>query len=123
MPGEGAVQPALPGACGDLEQLAAGRGEPDQTGAAVGGVGAADDEPARLQLADLPADDRLAHPALHRELPEPSLALREQAGQLQVGERDVRGMARGVRDGVHQADDRLVERVHGLGRRCVDLPS
>jgi hypothetical protein len=115
---ERVLQPAAARAGDVVEQLPARRREPDEAGAAVGGVAAADDEPARLQLADLAADDRLRHPALRGEPPEPALGDREQARQLFRGER-VPGRAGGVREGVHETDDRLPERVHRVGRRRV----
>ena len=73
MPRERVVQPPAAGVGGLGEQLTTGRGEPDEAGAAVGRIGPADHEPARLQLADLPADDGLADAAPGRQLTEPLL--------------------------------------------------
>ena len=111
MLGERVVHPGASGVGGLGEQLAAGGRELDEAGAAVGGVAAADDEPARLQLADLPADDRLADPAPSRELPEPQLTLAEEQGQFEGGERAGDRVPEGVPVGPDEGDDGVAERV------------
>jgi hypothetical protein len=114
MVGEGIVQPDAPGLGGLGEQLATGGGELDEAGAAVGGVAAADDEPARLQFADLPADDRLADATPGRELAEPQLALAEEQGQLEGRESAGDGVPQGVPVGPDEGDDGVAERVRGI---------
>jgi hypothetical protein len=83
----------------------------DEAGAEVRGVAAADDEPARLQLADLPADDRLADAAPRRELPEPQLTLAEEQGQFEGGERAGDGVPQGVPVGPDEGHDGVADRV------------
>ena len=117
MVGEGVAHPGAPGVGGFGEQLATGGRELDEAGAAVGGVAAADDKPARLQLADLPADDRLADAAPRRELPEPQLTLAEEQGQFEVGERAGDGVPQGVPVGPDKGDDGVADSV----RRGVPL--
>ena len=126
--GEGVVQPGAPGVGGFGEQLATGGRELDEAGAAVGGVAAADDEPARLQLADLPADDRLADAAPRRELAEPQLTLAEEQGQLEGGKRACDGVPEGVPVGPDEGDDGVAERVRRVrptsrsATRCIVQP-
>ena len=116
MPRERVVQPPAAGVGGLGEQLATGRGEPDQAGAAVGRIGPADHEPARLQLTDLPADDGLADAAPGRQLTEPQLTLAEQESQLEGGEGAGHGVADRVPVGTDECDDGVAERVRGVLR-------
>ena len=116
MPRERVVQPPAAGVGGLGEQLATGRGEPDEAGAAVGRIGPADHEPARLQLTDLPADDGLADAAPGRQLTEPQLTLAEQESQLEGGEGAGHGVADRVPVGTDECDDGVAERVRGVLR-------
>lgn len=114
--GERVAQPGAAGLRGLGEQLATGRRELDEAGAAVSRVTATNDEPLRLQLADLPADDRLADAPACRELAEPLLALGEEQGQLEGGEPAGRGVPQRVPVGADEGDDGVAEGVCGVVR-------
>jgi len=118
---ERVVQPPASGVGGLDEQLTTGRGEPDEAGPAVGRVGSADHEPARLQLTDLSADDGLADTAPGRQLTEPQLTLAEQESQLEGGESAGHGVVDRMPVGTDQCDDGVAERVRGVLRGCALL--